>query len=649
MCIRDRGHRNPYRISVDIKRGYVYWGDVGPDARADSLETRGPRGYDEMNQAREPGNFGWPFFIGDNYAYRAYNYETGESGDAFNPDKPVNNSRNNTGLTELPKAIPAYVYYPYAETGDFPQTATGGRNAMAGPTYYSDLYEGDEKLPSYYDGKVIIYDWMRGWMFAVHLAEDGSFSKMEPFAPDVNLNNLIDMEVGPNGKIYLLEYGSGWFSQNANSGLGYIQYNGGNRPPVVESVIIDETSGKLPLAISASVVAIDREEDPIKYTWDFGDGQTIQTTEPKVSYSYTTPGAYKLSVAVEDDKGATSVSQGTSIVAGNSRPEVSVVVKNEPSFYLPGQKIAYDVSVTDPDGTKIDESNIFVSVDYLEGMDKVAMNLGHQQVSAAVTGKALAQSMDCKTCHKEAEASIGPNYKEVAMKYKDQRRALTYLQRKIISGGSGVWGEVMMPAHPKVTSDESRQIAMYILSLAGNQKKEKSLPTKGVITAEPTTPGNIMVITASYTDEGADGTIPLTGSKSIALMSNVLTFNEDMKTKNMQSMSFGGMDLLIPSGAQGWFELNDINLSGINSISITAGWQEAPSVSYDFEVHTNAPDGPLVGKGKMLKPLPGTPGGMIVIPLTEKVKTTKGSIYITYEVEQGKEPAQFGLMNTTFN
>ena len=40
------GHRNPYRISVDPKRGYVYWGDVEPDARVDSLDTRGPRGYD---------------------------------------------------------------------------------------------------------------------------------------------------------------------------------------------------------------------------------------------------------------------------------------------------------------------------------------------------------------------------------------------------------------------------------------------------------------------------------------------------------------------------------------------------------------------------------------------------------------------------
>ena len=74
------GNRNPYRISVDQKNSFLYWGEVGPDAPNDSLATRGPRGYDEVNQARKAGYFGWPFFVGNNYAYRQYNYLTGVSG-----------------------------------------------------------------------------------------------------------------------------------------------------------------------------------------------------------------------------------------------------------------------------------------------------------------------------------------------------------------------------------------------------------------------------------------------------------------------------------------------------------------------------------------------------------------------------------------
>ena len=642
------GHRNPYRISVDMKRGYVYWGDVGPDARADSLGTRGPRGYDEMNQAKKAGNFGWPMFIGDNYAYNEYNYETGESGPEYDPAKPMNTSRNNTGLKELPPAMPAYVYYPYDDSQAFPQTATGGRNAMAGPIYYSDMFQGDEKLPSYYDGKVIIYDWMRGWMFAVHLDENGDFSKMEPFAPNIKVNNLIDMEVGPNGKIYLLEYGSGWFSQNANSALGYIQFNGGNRPPLIDNITVSETAGKTPLTVNATVEASDRENDAIKYIWDFGNGDTKETTEPNVSYSYADAGAYKLKVTVADDKGAEVISESTGIIAGNSRPEVAIAIDGgAPAFYLPGQKISYDVSVTDPDGTAIDPNNIFVSVDYLEGMDKVAMSMGHQQVSAAVTGKALTQAMDCKTCHKEAEASIGPNYKDVAAKYKERRDALKYIQGKIKTGGNGVWGEVTMPAHPNITTDESRQIALYILSLNGDEKKEKSLPAKGTITAESSAPGNMLVITASYTDAGAEGTIPLTGSKTIAIPSSTVKFNDQMKLDGMQAMQFGGMDLLLINKAAGWFMLENMSLKGVKSVSLTAGWQEAPNMYFDFEIHENTPDGPLLGKGQMPAQQQGSQGTMITIPITGKV-SGDGPYYITFKGEEGKELAQVALTGAVF-
>ena len=68
------GCRNPYRISIDEKTGYLYWGEVGPDAgQNDSL--RGPRGYDEVNQAKKAGYFGWPYFVGKNYPYAKYDFQ----------------------------------------------------------------------------------------------------------------------------------------------------------------------------------------------------------------------------------------------------------------------------------------------------------------------------------------------------------------------------------------------------------------------------------------------------------------------------------------------------------------------------------------------------------------------------------------------
>ncbi|MHA7830763.1 MAG: ThuA domain-containing protein [Flagellimonas sp.] len=641
------GHRNPYRISVDMKRGYLYWGDVGPDARVDSLETRGPRGYDEMNQAREPGNYGWPMFIGDNFAYSKYNYETGKSGRFFDPEKPINDSKNNTGLKELPPAQPAYAYYHYGESQDFPQTGSGGRNAMAGPTYWSDLYPNGGGLPSYYDGKVIIYDWMRGWMMALHLFEDGSVNKMEPFAPDIQLSNLIDMEMSPDGRVYLLEYGSGWFSANPDSGLGYIEYNGGNRAPVIDSFIVDNDSGSLPLSVTATVEAHDREGDSMSYIWDLGDGTTQETTEPTLTYAYKDAGSYKLNVTVKDPAGEEVSSIDQTIVAGNERPVVDIELDQaNSSFYIPGQPINYTVSVSDAD-SEVDEDNVYVSVEYRSGMDEVNMNLGHQQVSGAVMGKALTQSLDCKSCHKEKEASIGPNYLEVSEKYKNDRRATNYLMAKIIGGGSGVWGEVVMPAHPNVSQMEARQITQYIQSLTGGDNKKPSLPLTGTVRPEAKENGEVFLLTASYTDEGTAEALPLTGSETVVLASNAMVFPEGTPTDGMQAMTFSGMQLQLLSAPQGWLKIEDVDLTGVSRLMAIVGWQQPPSIGYTMELRAGAPDGEVLGTGKLNPNDLSGPGGAIVIPI-KKTEGVQAELYLTYKAD-GEESSPFALTQVQFN
>src|SRR5207249_8506042 len=92
------GCRNPFRMSVDEVTGWLYWGEVGPDSSAD-VASRGPKGYDEWNQARAPGNYGWPYFVANNKPYIDYDFATGTSGAAFDPNAPVNDSPNNTGPT----------------------------------------------------------------------------------------------------------------------------------------------------------------------------------------------------------------------------------------------------------------------------------------------------------------------------------------------------------------------------------------------------------------------------------------------------------------------------------------------------------------------------------------------------------------------
>lgn len=645
------GNRNPYRISVDQKTGYLYWGEVGPDAGDDSLDTRGPRGYDEVNQARKAGFFGWPLFVGNNYAYHEYDYATGTSGQAFDPAKPVNNSRNNTGLKELPPAQPAFIWYPYAASHDFPQVGTGGRNAMAGPVYYTDMFPKETRMPDYYNGKLFIYDWIRGWIKAVTMLPNGDFDKMEPFMEHIKLYNCIDMEVGPDGKLYLLEYGTGWFSKNPDAGLSVIDYTSGNLSPKITTVDIDKTTGALPFSVKASVEANDPDHGKLSYSWDFGNGTKKETTEPTVDYTYTTAGDYKITVDVKDNDGAVTKSEAIDIYAGNETPGVSIqVTGGNKSFYLPGVPVQYTVTVKDKDDpSPVDPANLYVSVDYVEGFDKAATPMGHQQAVAAVSGKTLAFSMDCKSCHKEAEKSVGPAFLEVSKKYAKDPNAAAYLSNKIRKGGSGVWGDVAMAAHPSISQNDLDQIIQWILSLANPAPLKKSLPQTGSITPPAgTKPTSTMVISASYTDKGGNNIKPLTGKGELALRSSAVSFTANEQMKGYTSGSYNGTTFMVAPATEGWFALADIDLTGVHSANIIAGWQTPPRYGYDFEVRLDAPDGKSIGKGSLIPPAGKAPGGMAHISLEAVSDGKMHTLYFVSKPSDGKESTQVYLSSVQF-
>ena len=647
------GNRNPYRISVDQKNGNLYWGEVGPDASNDSLATRGPRGYDEVNQARQAGNFGWPLFVGKNYAYREFNYATGESGEAFDPAKPVNNSKNNTGLTELPPAQPAFIWYPYAVSPDFPQVGTGGRNAMAGPVYYTDMFPKETRLPDYYNGKLIIYDWIRGWVKAVTMFENGDFSKMEPFFPALDVNSLIDMEVGPDGRLYLLEYGSGWFSKNADSGLARIDFNSGNRPPKVLAFNVNKTSGNLPFNLKATVKAIDPENDKITYVWDLGNGTTRETSTPQVEFTYNTAGDYRVSVELKDSQGAAAKSNAISLYAGNEAPAVAIeVTGGNKSFFLEGEPLKYRVIVTDKNDTaRFDPANLFVSVDYAEGgYDKAASTQGHQQGEVNIIGKGLVMSLDCKSCHKETEKSIGPSYLQIAQKYSKDAEATNYLTGKILKGSQGVWGETQMPAHPTLPESDAHQIVSWILSLAGNGNVEKSLPVAGTITPpRDLEPNTALVLSATYTDKGGNNIKALTSSNSLALHGSNVSFTGKEKVKGFSHIKFNNSNVIVLPDNQGWFALDSIDLTGVRSLDILTGWQQAPTAPLTFEVRLDAPAGRLLGKGTMSVPKKEQRSGTAQVRLDPVTDGKFHTLYFVYEPGGTKNENPVGVSGVKFS
>ncbi|MBA2694272.1 MAG: ThuA domain-containing protein, partial [Actinobacteria bacterium] len=350
------GLRNPYRISLDPETGWLYWGDVGPDARVDTPE-RGPKGYDEFSQAKGPGNFGWPHCIGDNLAYRDYDFATGESGPAYDcAGGPTNDSPNNTGLTKLPPAQGSWISYPYDLSPDYPELGTGGRLAVGGPTYHFDPELASEnKFPEYYDDTVFIGEWTRNTLFEVKKDAAAGPAIINPFLKNTDFLRPIDMEFGPDGTLYVVEWGSNYGGSgrgdaNTDSGIYKINYvRPGERAPVVRASA-DPTSGQPPLTVAfSSEGTFDPDEgQTISYAWDFTSDGTVDSAEANPTHVYTERGDITARLTVTDSTGLTGVAN-VPITVGNTAPAVELVEPLDGQVFDFGDEIDFSVRVDDPE------------------------------------------------------------------------------------------------------------------------------------------------------------------------------------------------------------------------------------------------------------------------------------------------------------
>ncbi len=626
------GHRNPYRISVDKHTGYVYWGDVGPDAGTDSVGV-GPMAEDEYNQARKPGNFGWPYFVGDNKAYNDLDFATGQSGPQFDPAHPVNNSPNNTGMQALPPAEPALLAYPAAESKKYPIMGSGGRSAMAGPVYYKDDFRGAKRaFPDYYDGKVFLYEWMRDMILTVHVNDKGEMTNAERFLPNMPLSHPIDMAFGPNGDLYVLEYGTGWFVQNDDSRLVRIEFNAGNRKPAVQATA-SQTAGSVPLKVAFSSAGTnDFDGDALTYQWKIYDqpatgsrtggartggtrtsGQPVVLAGPSPTFTFRKPGEYKAILTVTDAKGLADTRELT-IRAGNQPPVLALdITRGNKSFYFPGEPIAYRVTVTDQeDGSlangRIPARQVAVRNTYQnEGESATDGPAGHKFSEAAYlgTGKNLLEKSDCKGCHFTDKKSIGPAFIDVAKRYKSDANAVASLSNKIIKGGGGVWGDAIMTAHPQLSASDAREMVNYILTLSGKPAAGALLPTNGTITPDKTQQGNL-VLQASYKDRGANGLPAQTAEQTLVLRNPLLSLGKsDKQSKGTMIFKTGQTPVVIVMASDTYVQFNQVDLSSIKAMEFAVAVPKAQlsAVGGRIEVRLDAPTGQLLGQTEEVLPV----------------------------------------------
>lgn len=601
------GHRNVWRVFVDSKTGWIYWGEIGPDQDRDT-ET-GPRGYDEHNQAKGPGFFGWPYFIADNIPIPKYDYATQQVGDTLSAANPVNTSPNNTGLRELPPAQPALIYYPYAASEEFPLVGSSSRCAIGGPVYHrSDFANPERPFPAYYEGKWLIADYSRFWIMAVTLDEAGNYKGMERFAPDYHPVQPLDIKFGPEGDLYVLEYGSNPARSSLESKLVRIEFNAGNRKPFVKASV-SERGGAVPFTTQLSAAGtIDYDNDELTYNWEVvaADGSTQFYTgfEPEVTFEK--PGIYTATLTAKDPEGE-SGHASVKIIAGNTPPVVDLEFRGNRTFFFDGQRVPYEVSVSDhEDGTlasgEIIPRAVAVSLDYASEGLRFTEALLHQAAldssTQFVVAQALINNSDCRTCHTRDVKTVGPSFSQIAARYEASPSVIDTLADRIIRGSHGVWGtDNNMPAHPSISRHDARTIANFILSV--NRDVPATLPVKGTFifrVPEGDNGEGTYIVRAAYTDQGATNLPSHTSDSTIFLTSPKM---EPLAADKIEGGALRDqLDeyVFLTARPNSFIAFNDIDLTGIKRISFRPNWH-----LYDIypggkiEVRLGSPDGALIG------------------------------------------------------
>lgn len=371
------GVRNPFKLDVDPETGSLSWGDYGPDASSAVAATagRGPMGLVEWNVVGldDPHNSGWPYVTGDNFAYNDWDFATGTPGAFFDPAALKNESRWNTGLVDLPPARPATLYYgdqpgdqPWDELVTF---GTGnGQGPMGGPVYHRPADAGPDAFPEYWDGKAFFGEFSQDYVAAFTVDWDTfEVTHIEDVTPNAAItaegwppiDNPMDIEFGPDGSMYVLDYGDGFFRANPDAGLHRIAYAEGNKAPRAAFTATPTSSSSAPLTVAFDASAsADPEEGALTYEWDFDGDGTFDATGVAAEHTYTALAAYTARLKVTDPQGKFTLTSET-ISVGNQAPEVTVAYPANGGFFSWGDAIPFRVTTQDAeDGTTTDCSRV---------------------------------------------------------------------------------------------------------------------------------------------------------------------------------------------------------------------------------------------------------------------------------------------------
>ncbi|HEY7486892.1 MAG TPA: ThuA domain-containing protein [Streptosporangiaceae bacterium] len=345
------GVRNPTRLAVDPKTNWLLAGWVGPDANNPDT-TWGPAKYETAAVITKAGNRGWPYCMGNKQPYRDRNLpDITKPLGWYDCDHPKNESPRNTGLVDLPPVQTNNIWYsPQGGGPDYQrgadgipiydlahQTLTepyfpggGGQAIMPGPMYrFNAKSTSTTKWPEYWDGKWFIGDESRpNVRVAVTMDPKTAGSGGAPthaddlrqIVPISNVGALMDWKFGPDGALYVLDYGTGFFNATARSALWRVTYKGG-APTPAPAASVTTTAQHTPMKMAFSSA----KSGGVAYRWDFGDGSNA-SHEANPTHYYARGGTFTATLTVTYADGSKATTR-TQVSVGCPAPDARGTVR----------------------------------------------------------------------------------------------------------------------------------------------------------------------------------------------------------------------------------------------------------------------------------------------------------------------------------
>jgi cytochrome c len=227
--------------------------------------------------------------------------------------------------------------------------------------------------------------------------------------------------------------------------------------------------------------------------------------------------------------------------------------------------------------------------------------------------------------------------------------------RKILGGGSGVWGKVNMPAHPALTEDQASAMVGYILSLADKMTSVPALPDRGAYVpaaGSGDSPQGVVVLRAEYTDRGANGMPAIMKDNTIVLRSPTVVVANAELSEGLQKQSVPELPIpvTVVNRSGGSVALKQIDLTGVSALTFMAvAPAQYQAIGGKIEVHIDSPTGDLLGESELIRPT--TNPAAAPSQLRTALKPTSGlhDVYLVFRNPDAKgDQFLFGVLTATF-